>query len=506
MTRISALLAGIGYRPLGPDDAEVAGVAYRSDQVRTGDVFFCIPGTATDGHLYAPDAVDRGAAALVVTRSLPDLDVPQFEVDDPRAALAIASDHLFGHPSGRMRVVGVTGTNGKTTTAYLTEWIATCEGARTGLIGTVETRVAGTRLPSDRTTPESYELQRLFSEMADDGVGVCAIEVSSHAIDLDRTLGCEFAVVAFTNLTQDHLDYHKTMENYFHVKERLFTEYDAGTRVVCIDDEYGRRIVADCAAAGRPCLTVGLPDDAQVTAKDVVYSATGTELTVRYDLPVGAVGNEAPLAGEVPVHLHLIGRFNVENALVAFGIGLALGVSPDDIASALHTVPQVPGRLERVRAAESHGFACLVDYAHTPDAIEKALSCVKAVTPGRTIIVFGCGGDRDATKRPKMGRAALAADYAVVTSDNPRTEDPDAIIRDILPGMAGHEDRYEVEPDRRSAIRRALALARPGDTVLIAGKGHEDYQIVGTAKHHFDDREVAAEEVEGMPRTEEASR
>ena len=225
------------------------------------------------------------------------------------------------------------------------------------------------------------------------------------------------------------------------------------------------------------------------------YSATGTELTVSYNLPQGVCAC-APLAGKVPVHLHLIGRFNVENALVAFGIGLALGAAPEDIAEALHTIPQVPGRLERVRAAEKRGFACLVDYAHTPDAIDKALSCVKAVTPGRTIIVFGCGGDRDATKRPKMGRSALAADYAIVTSDNPRTEDPDAIIADILPGMAGGEDRYEVVADRRAAIRRALALAQPGDTVLIAGKGHEDYQIVGTEKHHFDDREVAAEELE----------
>lgn len=495
MTKVSALLAPVGFTPLGASDAEVTGIAYRSDKVQPGDVFFCIPGTATDGHLYAPDAVARGAAALVVTHPLPELDVPQFQVEDARAALALASDVLFGHPSAQMRVVGVTGTNGKTTTAYLTEWIARQEGHVTGLVGTVETRVAGERLASDRTTPESYELQRLFGEMVGRGVGTCAIEVSSHAIDLKRVYGTRFAVVAFTNLTQDHLDYHKTMENYFRVKERLFTEYEAGARVVCIDDEYGRRIVDDCRRVGRPCLTVGLPEDAMVTAEDVRYSATGTELTVSYNLPQG-VCTCAPLAGKVPVHLHLIGRFNVENALVAFGIGLALGAAPEDIAEALHTIPQVPGRLERVRAAEKRGFACLVDYAHTPDAIDKALSCVKAVTPGRTIIVFGCGGDRDATKRPKMGRSALAADYAIVTSDNPRTEDPDAIIADILPGMAGGEDRYEVVADRRAAIRRALALAQPGDTVLIAGKGHEDYQIVGTEKHHFDDREVAAEELE----------
>ena len=499
MQTMQGLLAKVGCEPLGPQDVEVTGVTYNSRAVEPGDAFFCIPGTSTDGHRFAPDAVSRGAAALVVTHELPELDCPQFVVDDPREALALAAAQFYGNPSQDIKVVGITGTNGKTTTTYLTEWIAKCAGYTTGLIGTVETRIGDERLASAHTTPESSDLQRLFGQMRDAGAGLAAIEVSSHAIDLKRIYGTAFDVVAFSNLTQDHLDYHHDMETYFGVKERLFTEYESRARVVCVDGEYGRRIVSDCAELGREVITVSVRGDADVYARDVRFSPLGTELTVCYDV-AGKKGAVLPEgvepAGEVAVHLHLIGRFNVENALLAFGIGLALGVAPDDIAEALHTVPQVPGRLERVAACEARGFGCLVDYAHTPDAIEKAVACVKDITEGRTIIVFGCGGDRDATKRPKMGRAALAADYAIVTSDNPRTEDPEAIIADILPGMTGSEDRYEVVVDRRAGIRRALQIARPGDCVLLAGKGHEDYQIVGTEKHHFDDREVAAEEME----------
>lgn len=474
-TTLEQLLTGVEARPTGPADVAVNGVAYRSDQVRAGDVFFCVPGFAHDGHDWAADAVARGAAALVVERQLP-LDVPQFIVADSRVALANAASVAHGHPSRDLRIAGITGTNGKTTTTYLVDSILRAAGERTGVIGTVETRISDERLPAARTTPESADLHALLARMRDLRVTACSMEVSSHAIDLHRVDAVRFAVVAFTNLTQDHLDFHHTLEEYFSVKRRLFTDFETGARVVNIDDPFGEGIAADIPG----CVTVGRAREAAVQARDEVLGAHGS----RFELvtPVGSALVQLPLAG----------AYNVSNALVAAGCGIALGIPLSVVVAGLESAAQVPGRLERIDCGQD--FSVVVDYAHTPDSLEKAIAAVKQVCEGRTVVVFGCGGDRDPAKRPLMGRAAaVGADHVVVTSDNPRSEDPVGIILQIEDGLRDGPATYEVQVDRRKAIEQAIAIARPGDTVLIAGKGHEDYQIFSDRTVHFDDREVARE-------------
>lgn len=473
---------------IGDADRPILGVAYRSDQVRPGDAFCCIVGLKADGHAFAQDAVDRGAAVLVVERMLEvkgDNDVTFILVNDTRKAMAHLAAHFYRMPTQDLSLVGITGTNGKTTTAHLVEHIASTLGKTTGMIGTVGIDIAGKALPADHTTPESCDLQHIFAEMRDAGCEVVAMEVSSHALDLDRVWDSTFAVTAFTNLTQDHLDYHKTFEAYFAAKRRLFSADYPAKRVINIDSTWGERLVADALEQGDEAITTGFAENADVHPIEIAYDVARTRIVL-------GVRGEA-IAFEYP----LVGKFNVENVMTAFGIALELGFAPHDIARALSDVPPVPGRIEHVMLGSGEGserarqIAVYVDYAHTPDAIEKALASVKQLTKGKTIVVFGCGGDRDATKRPLMGKAALAADFAVVTSDNPRTESPDAIIEDIVVGMQECGERFSVEPDRKRAIEHALSLAHPGDSVLIAGKGHEDYQIIGTTKHPFDDREVA---------------
>lgn len=473
---------------IGDADRPILGVAYRSDQVRPGDAFCCIVGLKADGHAFAQDAVDRGATVLVVERMLEmkgDNDVTFILVNDTRKAMAHLAAHFYRMPTQDLSLVGITGTNGKTTTAHLVEHIASTLGKTTGMIGTVGIDIAGKALPADHTTPESCDLQHIFAEMRDAGCDVVAMEVSSHALDLDRVWDSTFAVTAFTNLTQDHLDYHKTFEAYFAAKRRLFSADYPAKRVINIDSTWGERLVADALEQGDEVITTGFAENADIHPIEIAYDVARTRIVL-------GVRGEA-IAFEYP----LVGKFNVENVMTAFGIALELGFAPHDIARALSDVPPVPGRIEHVMLGSGEGsdwarqIAVYVDYAHTPDAIEKALASVKQLTKGKTIVVFGCGGDRDATKRPLMGKAALAADFAVVTSDNPRTESPDAIIEDIVVGMQECGERFSVEPDRKRAIEHALSLAHPGDSVLIAGKGHEDYQIIGTTKHPFDDREVA---------------
>ncbi len=473
---------------IGDADRPILGVAYRSDQVRPGDAFCCIVGLKADGHAFAQDAVDRGATVLVVERMLEvkgENDITFILVNDTRKAMAHLAAHFYRMPTQDLSLVGITGTNGKTTTAHLVEHIASTLGKTTGMIGTVGIDIAGKALPADHTTPESCDLQHIFAQMRDAGCEVVAMEVSSHALDLDRVWDSTFAVTAFTNLTQDHLDYHKTFEAYFAAKRRLFSADYPAKRVINIDSTWGERLVADALEQGDEVITTGFAENADIHPIEIAYDVARTRIVL-------GVRGEA-IAFEYP----LVGKFNVENVMTAFGIALELGFAPHDIARALSDVPPVPGRIEHVMLGPGEGsdrarkIAVYVDYAHTPDAIEKALASVKQLTKGKTIVVFGCGGDRDATKRPLMGKAALAADFAVVTSDNPRTESPDAIIADIVAGMRECGERFSVEPDRKRAIEHALSLAHPGDSVLIAGKGHEDYQIIGTTKHPFDDRSVA---------------
>lgn len=481
------LFAGIDCTIIGNPDEPISGIAYRSDAVHPGDAFCCIVGLKADGHSFAQDAIDRGARVLIVERKvyLADAtDVTEVVVKDSRKAMARLASRFYGNPSEAFSLVGVTGTNGKTTTTYLVNHIAQVLGNKTGLIGTVGIEIDGEHRPSSHTTPESPDLQQLFAMMRDEGCGVVSMEVSSHALDLERTWATKFAVTAFTNLTQDHLDYHKTFEAYFAAKARLFSKDYPAKRVINIDSTWGKELLKRTSANEDIIITTGFDPSAQIHPIDVEYGAASTRvvLSVR--------------GSQVEVTYPLVGRFNVENVMTAFGVALQLGYSSSAIVDALRDVPAVPGRLQRVAAEHDGGISIYVDYAHTPDALEKAIASVSALeTEGKTIVVFGCGGDRDSGKRPIMGRAALAADYAVVTSDNPRTEDPNAIIEDIVAGMGEGTDHFEVVPDRHEAIARAIAVAKSGDAILIAGKGHEDYQIIGTEKHHFDDREVAAEEL-----------
>jgi UDP-N-acetylmuramoyl-L-alanyl-D-glutamate--2,6-diaminopimelate ligase len=475
---LSVLLTNVAKSgPPGPD-AAVTGIAYRSSEVRTGDAFFCIPGFAHDGHDFAADAVERGAAAVVAAHAMTGLDVPVVVVDDTREALAQASARFFGCPSDSMDVVGITGTNGKTTTTYLLDSVLRAAGRTTGLIGTIESRIAGEAQRATRTTPESRDLQEMLAKMRDAGVDSVSMEVSSHAIDLHRVDGMTFAAAAFTNLSQDHLDYHATLEEYFAVKARFVGTVAPERRVINVDDEHGARLAASLGAVW----TVGTGHGAAVRAADVRPGVSSSEfrlLTPR---------------GDADVILPLAGAFNVSNALIAAGCALALGIDPATIALGLASAPQVPGRLERID--EGQEFAVLVDYAHTPDGLANAIGAVRGVTTGRVITVFGCGGDRDPDKRPLMGRVAgNLSDIAVLTSDNPRSEDPVGIILQVQDGLAGTSAQSTVEVDRRSAIALALSIARPGDTVLVAGKGHEDHQIFADRTVHFDDREVVREEL-----------
>lgn len=480
------LFEGLDCTIIGNENEEITGIAYRSDTVKPHDAFCCIVGLKTDGHSFAQDAIDRGAKVLVVERKIylaDATDVTEVVVSDSRKAMAHLAAHFYDEPSLDFDLVGVTGTNGKTTTTYLVEHMAACMSKRTGVIGTVGVTVAGKQHKTEHTTPESPDLQHLLAIMRDSHCDVVAMEVSSHALDLKRTWDTHFAVTAFTNLTQDHLDYHKTFESYFEAKAHLFSDAYPAKRVVNIDSNWGKELLKRCSSAGDSVITTGFDSSAQIHPKEITYHTTHTDVV----LEVGAT----KLAFTYP----LVGRFNVENVMTAFGIGIQLGYEPQAIAKAMETAPVVPGRVQRVHVEKDGGLSVYVDYAHTPDALEKAIASVKEITSGNTIVVFGCGGDRDASKRPLMGKAALQADYAVVTSDNPRSENPIAIIDDILDGMTNHEAQFEVEPDRRSAIARAILYAKPGDSILIAGKGHEDYQLIGDKVLTFDDSVVAAEEL-----------
>lgn len=459
--------------PQAQGDPEVTSLAYDARQVTPGALFFCVRGFTRDGHDFAPDAVAAGAVGLVVDHPL-GLGVPEVVVDDVRAAMAPAAARLHGDPSARLDVVGITGTSGKTTTAFLVRELLEGDGRRTALLGTVKSVVAGREGTLARTTPEAVDLQAAFAEMVAGGDEACAMEVSSHALALHRADAIHWAVAVFTNLSQDHLDFHPTMEDYFLAKRRLF---EAGPRVgiVSVDDAWGARLARELDV-----LTLSVEGDADLRAVDVRPGLEGTSFAV-VDRDGGRLELRCPLRG----------RFNVANALAAVAVARALGVADERIAAALAAAAPVPGRLQPVE--EGQPFAVLVDYAHKPGALESVLRTARDLTRGRVIVVFGAGGDRDRGKRPVMGAiAGRLADRVVVTSDNPRSEDPDAIIAEIVAGV--ERDDVIVQADRRAAIERAVSLARDGDVVLIAGKGHEQGQeLAGGRKVPFDDVEVARE-------------
>ncbi len=489
---MGALVAEIaGARVVGDDALEVGSLAYDSRKVGAGTLFFCVPGGKSDGHDFAGAAVEAGAVALVVEREL-EVEAAQVVVPDARVAMAPLAARFWGDPTGELRVVGVTGTNGKTTTAFLIREVLEAAGIQTGLLGTVRQVVGGGEEEVERTTPEAIELQATFRRMLEAGDTACVMEVSSHALALHRADAIHFELALFTNLTQDHLDFHADMEDYFQAKRLLF---GMGPRVAVanVDDEYGRRLSGEF-----DCITFSAEGaDADLIARDIRIDASGAEFTVNHP-PTGLktehMSTLSPVGGGVEVRTGLPGDFNVANALGAFAAAMGLGVTADVAAEGLARAERVPGRFEPVD--EGQAFAVLVDYAHTPDSLENVLRAARRLSEGRVLSVFGAGGDRDRDKRPRMGRAgASLSDIAIVTSDNPRSEDPEAIIAEVIGGVENGVN-VAVEPDRRAAIALALRQARPGDTVVIAGKGHEQGQeFEGGRKVAFDDREVAREEL-----------
>jgi UDP-N-acetylmuramoyl-L-alanyl-D-glutamate--2,6-diaminopimelate ligase len=471
---VAAMLLGDLFEDRTLPEVDVAALAYDARAVTPGSAFFCVRGFTADGHRYAPDAVANGAVALVVDHPL-DMGVPEVLVDDVRAAMAPAAARLAGDPTAELAMVGITGTNGKTTTSFLTRALLEASGRQTGLLGTVTAWVGGVEHPVVRTTPEAIDLQRRFRAMRDGRDAACVMEVSSHALSLHRADAIHWDVAAFTNLTQDHLDFHTDMEDYFRAKRRLFevAAQQGATLVVCVDDPYGARLARDFPDA----VTIGIDaPDATIRATDLDAGPHSTAFSV----------------GDLRLTAPLPGRFNVLNSLVALAAARALGVDDATIVAALPRAGGVPGRFEPVDAGQE--FAVIVDYAHKPDALDNVLRTARELATRSLVVVVGAGGDRDRGKRPMMGAAAARhADRVVITSDNPRSEDPEAIIAAIAEGTGGRAGVTRIT-DRRAAIEDAIAGAGPGDVVVIAGKGHETYQeIAGGVKLPFDDREVARE-------------
>jgi len=481
----------------GDPDRDIKGLAYDSRSVEPGFLFVAMKGHKQDGHVYIREAVEKGAVAVVAEKWMEgDEHIAFIRVSDAHQALSTLAITFYDQPFRNMTLVGITGTNGKTTTSYLLESVLQAAGFKSGVIGTINYRFSGHVLEAPVTTPESLEFMKILRRMADDGVTHVVMEVSSHALDQGRVRGCPFHVAIFTNLSRDHLDYHGSMEAYWEAKSRLFRNLkeQAGNRaraVINRDDPRGKDLMDRTDA---PTLTYGLKKGCDVRAEKVQVSRLG--LKGRLITPAGIADIRCPLIGE----------FNIYNIMAASAAALAMGIDLKEISTGILSLKGVPGRLEMVRNARS--LTILVDYAHTPDALLKALQAVRPIVEGRLFTVFGCGGDRDKGKRGQMGRVAGEhSDLVFITSDNPRTEEPSRITSQIEEGViesglrnlegAGPGDAagrgYILDPDRASAIRRAIAMARPGDTILIAGKGHEDYQIVGKTKRHFDDREVAAE-------------
>lgn len=473
--KLSKLLENVITVPEG-DDLDIRDIAYNSKIIQKGDVFVCIKGYKTDGHRYAQMAVDNGAIAVVAQDKI-DVSVPVIYVPDTRRALALMSKQYFGDPCSKIKLIGVTGTNGKTTVTYLIKKILEDRGYKAGLIGTNQNMIGSEIIETERTTPESYELYKLFSVMADRGCDFVIMEVSSHALYLDRVAGCEYETAVFTNLTQDHLDFHITMENYFRAKKILFTM--CKNAVVNIDNEYGKRIADETEA-----ITYSADAPSDMKAEGVSVSARGVSYGFDFN------GKRIECRVKIP------GMFSVYNSLAALGCAVSLGIDIKDAVRSLEDADGVKGRAEIVDTDTD--YTVIIDYAHTPDGLENIISTVNAFKKGRVITLFGCGGDRDKTKRPIMGEmAASLSDFCIVTSDNPRTENPGAIIDDIIPGIEKYDTKYVRIDNRAEAIRYALEHAEKDDIIILAGKGHETYQIIGEEKFHFDEREIVAEILSG---------
>ncbi|MFN3420207.1 MAG: UDP-N-acetylmuramoyl-L-alanyl-D-glutamate--2,6-diaminopimelate ligase [Armatimonadota bacterium] len=507
--RLRELIVNLTAAKLIGDDVEVTSIVHDSRKVQAGSLFVCLKGLKVDGHDFARDALQRGAVAIVAEREIPTDGKPLVLVPDTREALAWLCHRFFGEPTKSLTVIGVTGTNGKTTTTHLIAHLLNAEFSNskvsaiaepnvnevTAVLGTIGVKWRGQTWETDQTTPDAPELVQWLARLRDEGAKFVVMEVSSHALAQKRSDGILFDAAVFTNLSRDHLDFHGDFENYFLAKARLFTEYaEIAQRngksfhtFINADDPYGQRLLTMCPS---PKTTYGFGEGVDYRAVDLRLSPSGTQFSV-----ITRVPSSAPR----PLSIRLLGRFNIVNALAAIAVARHFGVSWETIVSALPNFKAPPGRLEIVD--EGQPFTVAVDYAHTPDALEKVLLTVRELTEGRVIVVFGCGGDRDPTKRPEMGRIATQlADYTVITSDNPRTEDPIKIIEQIVAGVVPGA-KYHVEPDRRKAIFHAIEIAHPSDFVLIAGKGHETYQIIGTRKLPFDDREVAREALREIKET-----
>ena len=491
--KLTELLAGIGTEPVASKvKADVTGISADSRSVKPGDLFVAVPGTKTDGVQFAHEAVKKGAVAVLAEKTIGGLQVPVFTVPSVRKALALAAGNFYGNPARELTMLGITGTNGKTTTAWLTESICAAGMNNVGLFGTIMVRYGGQTLPATHTTPDAIELHKTLRAMVDAGVDTVVMEVSSHALAQERVHGITFRSAGFTNLSRDHLDYHKDMEVYFQAKRKLFTENlsQGGLAVVNGDDTYTTRVYNEMKQLKRQAWKFSRAGNGELSASNVEFTTKGIKPTLKTP------------AGDIVIKSPLIGAHNLDNILCATGIALAAGASRRDVQDGIERVMRVPGRMERV---ENGGITALIDYAHTDDALAKAVESARGVTKGKLIVVFGCGGDRDTGKRPLMGEVAAQADLPIVTSDNPRSEDPDDIIQDIVVGLEKGELRrmspakartgergYLVEADRKAAIALAISLAKPGDTILIAGKGHETYQEVKGEKSHFDDLEEAS--------------
>ena len=456
---------------------EIAALCNDSRQVTPGALFFCTPGVRMDAHKFAPQAVEKGAAALVVERVL-DIDVPQVKVADVRSAISYMAAEFYGHPAEQLTMLGITGTKGKTTTSFLIKSIMEAAGIKTGLIGTVGSMIGEETVPARLTTPDPIETQQLLRRMVDAGCECVIMEVSAHALDMNRLAGVRFKVGAFSNFSQDHLDYFDSMDSYFEAKMKFFAPEVCENVVYNVDDEH---VLAGITALGRPALRIGIRESADVYANDIEIGERGCSFLMTWHKQF-----------RISISLRLAGIFNVYNALMAAGVCICAGVGPEAIRRGLEAVRNVPGRIELLETDTP--YRVILDYAHSPDSLENILEAVRETAKGRMIALFGCGGNRDAAKRPLMGEiAGRLADFCILTSDNPRNEDPMAILDAIEAGIKPTGCAYVVIENRREAIRRALSMAEPGDVVVLAGKGHETYQEIKGVKHPFDEKIVVAE-------------